>query len=79
MPGLGQDCKLVSYVSTPWIACAQTSPERNGTGTWSFDVVFLKQDRQGRVSVKEGEEGMCHTSVKSHREAGGVAQCQVPV
>lgn len=39
----------------------------------------LKQDRQGRVSDKEGEEGMCHTSVNSHREAGGVAQGQVLV
>lgn len=37
----------------------------------------LKQDGQGRVSDEEGEEGMCHTSVKSHRGAGGVAQGQV--
>lgn len=65
MPGLGQDCELVSYVSTPWIACAQTSPERNGTGPGASRSC-LKQDRQSRVSDKEGKEGMSHISVKHH-------------
>lgn len=76
MPGLGQDCKLVSYVSTPWIACAQTSPERNGTGTWSFDVVF--EAGQARQSLRQGGRRrnvphLCEVTQGS----GGVAQGQV--
>lgn len=79
MPGLGQDCKLVSYVSTPWIACAQTSPERNGTGTWSFEV--MSKAGQAKQSLRQGgkRRNVPHLCEASHREAGGVAQDQVLV